>query len=127
MLTTLLLLLADILKGQGMYYVPSGTPGKMIYKARNCGVDVGSGAVANSYGVAGAKVYGLAQSPCKLCPAGTKADTAITGGWYTAYKATNGFFDPLACVTKPGYGWDGRVATLCAKGWYNEGNNYKAW
>jgi hypothetical protein len=120
LLLLLLLLPADIVQGQGMYYTSSG--GVMAYKARNCGN--GDSNVANSYGVAG-KVYGLAQNPCKLCPAGTKADTSL--GATNAYKAANGFWNPLACVTRPGYGWDGRVATLCAKGWYNEGNNYKAW
>jgi hypothetical protein len=123
LLLLLLLLLADILKGQGMYYVPSGTAGKMIYKARNCGA--GTTPVANSYGVTG-KVYGLAQTPCKLCPAGTVVDSTKPPS--SNYLETlKGFWDPLACVTKPGYGWDGRVATVCAKGWYNAGNNYEAW
>lgn len=120
------LLLADIVQGQGMYYVASGT--SMVYKARNCGS--GGANLPNSYGVAD-KVYGLAQTPCKLCPAGTKADNdladANTLAGYQAIRAANGFFNPLACVTKPGYGWDGRVASLCPKGWYNVGNNYKAW
>lgn len=106
-----------------MYYVASGT--SMVYKARDCGK--GTTPVANSYGVSSAKVYGLAQTPCKLCPAGMKVDDTLTDVTYVTYKTTNGFFDPLACVTLPGYGYDGRVATQCAKGWYNAGNNYLAW
>ncbi|WIA10380.1 hypothetical protein OEZ85_010572 [Tetradesmus obliquus] len=112
-----------ILKGQGMYYVSSGT--SMVYKAKDCGV---TGGVANSYGVTD-KVYGLAQTPCKLCPAGTQVSATLAASdppGYGAYLATKGFFNPLACVTKPGYGWDGRVATPCPRGWYNGGDNYKA-
>lgn len=111
-----------IVQGQGMYYVASGT--SMVYKARDCGK--GTTPVANSYGVSSAKVYGLAQTPCKLCPAGMKVDDTLTDVTYVTYKTTNGFFDPLACVTLPGYGYDGRVATQCAKGWYNAGDNYLA-
>lgn len=116
----LLLLLADIVKGQGMYYVANGTT--KGYKARDCGI---TGGVANSYGVTGDKVYGLAQTPCKLCPAGTQVDGTQSPS--SDLLATKGFYGPLACVTKAGYGWDGRVASLCAKGWFNPGNNYLAW
>ncbi len=112
-----------ITKGQGMYYVASGTAGKMIYKAKDCGLGA-AGYVPNSYGVAGDKVYGLAQTPCKLCPANMVVTTSTPSSNYSVTGAN--FWDPLACVTKPGYGYDGRVSSLCAKGWYNEGNNYLA-
>uniref|UniRef100_A0A383VXC6 Tyrosine-protein kinase ephrin type A/B receptor-like domain-containing protein n=1 Tax=Tetradesmus obliquus TaxID=3088 RepID=A0A383VXC6_TETOB len=115
-----------IVKGQGMYYISDPTTKKMVYKAKDCGAGA-TGFVPDSYGVAD-KVYGLAQTPCKLCPAGTKVDTTQSpSNTYMVTSPSNaGFFNPLACVTKAGYGWDGRAATLCAKGWYNAGNNYKA-
>lgn len=110
-----------IKQGQGLYYVVDATK-KMVYKARNCGA--GTDNVANSYGVY-ADTFGLAQTPCKLCPAGTvvDSDNPPSKGFLAAGQ---GFYDPQACVTKPGYGYDGRVATLCPKGWYNAGNNYLA-
>jgi hypothetical protein len=113
---------ADIEKGQGMYYVASGA--SFVYKARECGTAT-AGAVANSYGVNALKVYGLAQMPCKICPAGT--EVTKNAGKIASYKAAKGFFNPLACVTKAGFGWDGRVATQCPRGWYNAADNYEAW
>jgi hypothetical protein len=104
-----------------MYYVTSATG--FVYKARNCGA--GSGAVANSYGVNANQVFGLAQMPCKICPTGT--EVTANAEKIALYRATKGFFNPLACVTKAGYGWDGRVATQCPKGWYNAADNYDAW
>jgi hypothetical protein len=106
-----------------MYYVTS--PTGFVYKARECGSG-NAGAVANSYGVNAAKVFGLAQMPCKICPAGTVVTTDATKQLTT--KVTGGgYYHPLACVTQVGYGWDGRVATQCPRGWYNAGDNYEAW
>lgn len=41
-----------------------------------------------------------------------------------AYATPDGYTDPQACVTKPGYGYDGRAANPCAAGSYNAAGNY---
>lgn len=41
-----------------------------------------------------------------------------------AYAVADGFTDPQACVTKAGYGYDGRGANPCAAGSYNAAGNY---
>jgi hypothetical protein len=33
--------------------------------------------------------------------------------------ASNGFYSPEACITLPGWQYDGFAATPCPKGWYN--------
>lgn len=98
--------------GQGMYMTdPTASPPK--YRAVNCLVD--------KYGAA-KKIPGLAVYPCRDCPAGMKTDSALAST--TQYWAAGkGATDPLACVTKSGYGYNGRTANLCPAGSYNTGGN----
>lgn len=42
----------------------------------------------------------------------------------TSAYATFGFTDVKACVTQAGYGYNGRVAQQCEKGYWNTANNY---
>lgn len=105
---------ADILPGQGLYY--STITGS--WRARNCVVD--------SYGVSNI-TYGLTPAPCRDCPAGMTAINNSTTYpnstqyYYTANSAQGavGFISALACVTLPGYGYNGRIAQQCDKGTYN--------
>jgi hypothetical protein len=80
------------------------------YRAVNCD--------SNNYGVA-SRQYELRVTPCRECPEGTI--TSTTAGvtctaTSNAHKATNGYTDPKACCTRPGYGFDGVRATVCAQG-----------
>jgi hypothetical protein len=78
----------------------------------------------NTYGVAD-KTYGLRLSPCKDCPLHTYTTVPNTlvpssqcNEMHSSYMngATGGFFDPQACCTLPGWGFDGVQAAVCAKG-----------
>ncbi|WIA23304.1 hypothetical protein OEZ85_000071 [Tetradesmus obliquus] len=105
-----------ITKGQGTVLAAGSTMADPKYKAITC--------PANTYGVAD-KTYELRLSPCKDCPTNTYTSTSasgacITGG--TSYKDTTGsggFYDPRACCTLPGWGFDGVRASVCAQGTYN--------
>ncbi|WIA43771.1 hypothetical protein OEZ86_010194 [Tetradesmus obliquus] len=104
-------------KGQGTMLVSPGTStADPVYRAVNC--------VGNNYGVAN-KQYELRLSPCKDCPTNMQTDASgvcYTGGSnYKALTTTGkgGFFDPGACCTKPGWGYDGVRASICAAGTYN--------
>jgi hypothetical protein len=66
-----------------------------------------------------AKTYGLGGFACRQCPTNMQATQALSGSYYTA----TGFTNPLACVTKIGYGYNGRIATQCAIDSYNDEGN----
>jgi len=88
------------------------------YRAANCDT--------NSYGVSSI-TYGLSAYPCRDCPAGMQTSTSLPNS--AAYYVSNGagkqgFTSPMACVTKPGYGYNGRFATKCPAGSYNAAGNY---
>jgi hypothetical protein len=65
--------------------------------------------------------YGLASHPCRTCPSGMQT---MPTGPSANHHATNGFNGPLACVTKPSHGLNGRSAAQCAAGSWNAGGNY---
>lgn len=98
--------------GQGIYYSASSN----VFYARNCDV--------NSYGAAG-ELPGLTASPCRPCPEGTVTSLSYptSAAYYetdtSVSPAAGGFTNPLACVTKPGFGYNGRVATRCQAGSWN--------
>lgn len=100
---------ADIVAGQGMFFSPASG----LFRAVNCS--------SNNYGVA-SKTTGLAAYPCRACPAGMQTDIALFNS--NAYKAANGFHDPKACVTKVGFGYNGRIASQCRPDSYNAAGNY---
>jgi hypothetical protein len=87
-----------------MYYSPESK----LFRAVNC--------ATNNYGVK-SKTTGLAAYPCRACPAGMETSDSLAsentdaGLAYAAFKATNSYTDPKACVTKVGFGYNGRVAT----------------
>lgn len=87
------------------------------YRAVNCDT--------NNYGVANITT-GLAAYPCRDCPAGmmTSNSLAPSSNYYVSDSGKQGFTNPLACVTKAGYGYNGRVATKCPAGSYNAAGNY---
>lgn len=99
-----------IVAGQGLYYNAAA----QSFRAVNCS--------SNNYGVANT-TYGLSASPCRDCP----ANLVTSGDLSTTYKnGAIGFYSPLACVTQPGYGYNGRASYQCRAGSYNAGNNYAA-
>lgn len=72
----------------------------------------------NNYGVAD-KTYELRLSPCKDCPLNTQTTPsgACSSSSTTSYgTSTAGYWDPQACCTLPGYGFDGVQAAVCAPG-----------
>ena len=75
----------------------------------------------NNYGLAD-KTYGLAAYPCRDCPSGMQTSVSLENS--NNYHADNGFTNPKACVTKAGYGYNGRVANKCPVGSYNAAGNY---
>lgn len=103
-----------ILPGQGLYY--STITGS--WRARNCDSD--------SYGVSNI-TYGLTPAPCRDCPSGmTAVNNATTFPNSTQYYygansalGAEGFISALACVTKAGFGYNGRIAQECDQGTYN--------
>jgi hypothetical protein len=114
---------ADIKPGQGMVKLPSGK-----FKAIWCD--------NNNYGAASQR-FGLEAAPCTACPYNmvtikpTGSPPASDGPPFYSDTDGNeggdgGFVDPKACVTKVGYGYDGRISYKCPPGWFNEGNNRKA-
>ncbi|WIA43795.1 hypothetical protein OEZ86_010215 [Tetradesmus obliquus] len=107
-------------QGQGTMLVSSSTMANPVYRAVTC--------TGNNYGVAD-KQYELRLSPCKDCP--TNMQTNATGKCYpaqpTSYKASSGgFYDPRACCTLQGWGYDGVRAAICAQGTYNPANDEPA-
>lgn len=96
-----------------MYYSPASKQ----YSAVNCS--------SNSYGVANT-TYGLGAYPCRDCPAGMQTSVSLpsSAAFYFSEGDVAGFTNPMACVTKPGYGYNGRVATACPAGSYNAAGNY---
>jgi hypothetical protein len=89
------------------------SPDTKLFRAVNC--------QTNNYGVK-EKTTGLAAYPCRACPAGMETDDQNIPS--KSYLATNGFIDPKACVTKVGFGYNGRVATQCRPDSYNAAGNY---
>lgn len=84
-----------------------------LFMAVNCS--------SNNYGVSNI-TYGLAAYPCRDCPAGMQTSTSLITS--AAFKSDHGFTSPMACVTQMGYGYNGRVATKCPAGSYNDAGNY---
>jgi hypothetical protein len=87
------------------------------YRAVNCDT--------NSYGAANI-TFGLVSSPCRACPAGMVASTSLPGSaafWASDGAGKQGFTSPMACLTRPGFGYNGRVAAKCPVGSYNTGGN----
>lgn len=106
----------DIMPGQGMYLSSISN----TFRAVNCDTD--------SYGVANI-TYGLSVLPCRACP-GPGMQTSTLSPLSMQYWASDGisgrqgFTHPLACVTKPGYGYQGRSANKCPVGSFNSGGSY---
>jgi PAN domain len=78
----------------------------------------------NSYGVE-EETFGLAAAPCQPCPSGMHTTPTLPS---VQYRHEVGpffvYFHPLACVTKPGNGYDGFSATPCEAGSYSSGNDH---
>jgi hypothetical protein len=107
---------ADIDKVEGTMNAAGSTMEAPIYRKVMCN--------GNNYGVAD-KTYGLRLSPCKDCPLHTYTMVPLTvpvpqkcKNMQTLYRNgdAGGFFDPQACCTLPGWGFDGVQAAICAKG-----------
>jgi hypothetical protein len=83
-------------------------------------------------GAAG-ELPGLTASPCRPCPEGTVTSLSYptSAAYYesdtSVSPAAGGFTNPLACVTKPGYGYNGRVATRCSAGSWNPAGALDRW
>jgi len=109
---TCCVVVADIKAGQGMYY----SPASQAFYASNCDF--------NNYGAPNI-TYGLSAFPCRDCSVGMVANTVYAGS--AAYfrvdnntsPARGGFVSPMACVTQPGFGYNGRTASKCPVGTYN--------
>ncbi|WIA29475.1 hypothetical protein OEZ86_011976 [Tetradesmus obliquus] len=108
-----------ILRGQGMVVAAVSNSGKPLYKAVTCG--------SNQFGASGDAPddvsYGLGVQICHDCPTGTvtvDATTAASNPDKYRYDTSSGaFYSPDACITLPGYQYNGNSATPCPKGWYN--------
>jgi hypothetical protein len=95
------------------------------HRARNC--------VSNQWGV-NATTYDLLLSNCRSCPVNMVTSTNATAypnsaSYYTNNgDGTGGFTSKWACVTRPGYGFNGTVGRgfsyPCPKGEYNSGDNW---
>lgn len=114
---------ADIKAGQGL------VKRNGIATAVNC--------VVRQYGAA-ADTDVTEAKPCSFCPAGTRTDKPDGDGpapdtphWQTAVSEfggnAEGFTNPAACWTEPGYGYDGAAgsALQCLEGTFNAGNNFE--
>lgn len=108
-------------KGYGLYI--TGTGSSPTYRVQACN--------SNNYGVA-EETFGLAAAPCRSCPTNMVTTTSAPSVDYrvggAAQSGTAGlpFFDPLACVTQPGFGYEGGASVRCKVGSYNAGNNMNA-
>jgi hypothetical protein len=113
---------ADIRRGQGMLLAAGSTVDKPIYKAVTCnsGSNYGSFGANSDEGIK----YKLDIPECKECPAGTSTKDAsillFSADRYACDNVTLGFYSPTACLTKPGFGFDGLQATPCPKGTYHD-------
>lgn len=87
---------AGLKPGYGMYQTPSG------FRALACAV--------NSYGSADF-AYGVGVSPCRQCPTNMVTGPLASANPSVKNNDGDGFTSALACQTRPGYGWDGRVST----------------
>ncbi|WIA29469.1 hypothetical protein OEZ86_011970 [Tetradesmus obliquus] len=108
-----------IRRGQGMVLAPGSNVSKPIYMAVTCDT--------NNYGTNGTDqgiLMKLTVTECKTCPKYTTTmDRTTATNFPTRYfydTTTGGFYDPLACLTQPGYSFDGYQATPCPKGEYND-------
>lgn len=96
-----------------------------VRRARNC--------ASNQWGV-NATTYDLLLSNCRPCPVNMVTSTNATAypnsaSYYVNNgDGTGGFTSKWACVTRPGYGFNGTVGRgfsyPCAKGDYNSGDNW---
>jgi hypothetical protein len=97
-----------------------------MYFSSASGTFKGVNCATNNYGAASA-TFGLAALPCRDCPAGMQTSVGLTSSalyWATDGAGSQGFTSPMACVTKPGFGYNGRVANKCPAGSYNAEGNY---
>lgn len=103
---------ADIKSGQAMYFSPASS----AFYASNCD--------SNNYGAPNT-TYGLSAFPCRDCSVGMVANTvyASSAAYFRVDNNTSpprgGFISPMACVTRPGFGFNGRTASKCPVGTYN--------
>ncbi len=98
-------------KGFGLYAATGGQ-----FRVQAC--------QSNNYGVE-EETFGLAAAPCQPCPSGMHTTPTQPSVQYR--HEVDGFsvyFHPLACVTKPGNGYDGFSATPCEAGSYSSGNDH---
>lgn len=108
----------SVVKGsKGSCYINRG---EAVYQsAAGFRVEVCSG---SNYGVAG-KTNGVSAMPCRDCPSGM--ETKVGNAMSDMFKdgTSGGYYDSRACVTKVGYGYNGRIATKCQVGSWNAGGN----
>ncbi|KAF8057265.1 hypothetical protein HT031_006073 [Scenedesmus sp. PABB004] len=92
-------------RGQGLVQTSKSRAGTPVFKAVNC--------TSKNYGVAN-RTYGLVATPCTSCPEGTNTTVALGSGDF-------GYASADDCNLPSGYGMTGGIATLCAKGTWNNG------
>eukprot|EP00775_Hariotina_reticulata_P013565 gene13565-13691_t len=99
----------------GMYQLFDGT-----YAARPC-----NGSIEYGYP---RKLFGWSNAPCNLCSPGKMTVTSDSRAdpdlFVSADDGSTLAISAAACVTLPGYGFDGTIeAQRCSQGTYNEGGN----
>jgi hypothetical protein len=110
-----------------------GSPNS-CYIQKGMGVDSAGKASTcplNTYGNDAERRYGTDPAPCMSCPTGLVTSesnnfrTATYNDSQGAEVAVNegGYFNVLACVTPPGFGYSGFGAEACPVGTYNAGGN----
>jgi hypothetical protein len=81
------------------------------------------GSICNSgadYGVS-TTTYGLDIAACIPCPRNMVTKPGLGYG-----DSTWGYIDPAACVTQPGYGFNGVEGELCQRGYWSAGEDTSA-
>lgn len=56
---------------------------------------------------------------------GTNSSYPTSAAYFVANGNDRGFNDVRACVTLPGYGYNGRIAQACDIGFYNDKDTYE--
>lgn len=85
-------------------------PTTQTFAAVNC--------IHNNYGV-NAHTPGLSANPCRDCPTGLLTNATMTPGLFVMDNGVGGFTAPKACVTAPGFGFNGREAVKCQVGTFS--------
>lgn len=65
---------------------------------------------SNNYGSSEVTI-GQNINPCRQCPTNMVTPTLSEATTEVKNSNATGFVHPLACVTQPGFGWDGRKST----------------